>query len=164
MVTDEERASRVSEPTDDELAAPLPEAEYRAIFQKVPRLTVEVVVCSELGVLLARRIGGPCDGLWNLPGGTVRFAEPLTDAVHRVALDEIGAEVAIDDFLGYIEYPSHARRGLDWPVGLAFRTHLARSLGDALAIGLNRLEWFSQLPDDMHAEQRTFLRAHGLAG
>jgi hypothetical protein len=101
--------NRLPEPPDHELRAPLPEAEYRAIFQKVPWLTVEVVVCSELGVLLARRIGGPCDGLWNLPGGTVRFAEPLTHAVHRVALDEIGAEVAMDDFLGYIEYPRHAR-------------------------------------------------------
>ena len=155
---------RVSEPPDHEMTGPLPETEYRAIFQKVPRLTVEVVVCSELGVLLARRIGGPCDGLWNLPGGTVRFAEPLTHAVHRVALDEAGAEVAIDEFLGYIEYPSHARRGLDWPVGLAFRTHLAPAEGPALATVPDRLDWFSRLPDEMHAEQRTFLLAHGLAG
>ena len=154
---------RVSEPADYEIAGPLPETEYRAIFQKVPRLTVEVVVCSDLGVLLARRIGGPCDGLWNLPGGTVRFAEPLIHAVHRVALGETGAEVAIDDFLGYIEYPSHARRGLDWPVGLAFRTHLTPAGGPELATVPDRLDWFSRLPDELHAEQRTFLRAHGLA-
>lgn len=143
---------------------PLPEAEYKAIFQKVPRLTVEVVVNSELGVLLARRIGGPCAGLWNLPGGTVRFAEPVTDAVHRVALDEIGVDVTIDVFLGYIEYPSHARRGLDGPVGLAFHAHLTSVEGDALATAPDRLDWFTRLPDDMHDEQRTFLRAHGLVG
>ncbi|MDR3648550.1 MAG: NUDIX domain-containing protein [Acidimicrobiales bacterium] len=142
----------------------LPEAEYHAIFRKVPRLTVEVVICSELGVLLVRRIGGPCDGLWNLPGGTVRFAEPATDAVHRVALDEIGADVTIDDFLGYIEYPSHTRLGLDWPVGLAFRTHRAPPEGDGLAISPDRLDWFTRLPDEMHDEQRAFLRAHRLVG
>jgi len=141
---------------------PLPEVEYQTIFRKVPRLTVEIVICSELGVLLARRIGGPCDGLWNLPGGTVRFAEPATDAVHRVALDEIDADVTIDEFLGYIEYPSHTRLGLDWPVGLAFRTHLAPRECDALAILPDRLDWFTQLPDEMHEEQRAFLRAHGL--
>jgi len=141
---------------------PLPEVEYQTIFRKVPRLTVEVVICSGSGMLLARRIGGPCGGLWNLPGGTVRFAEPATDAVHRVALDEIGADVTIDDFLGYIEYPSHIRRGLDWPVGLAFRTHLAPPEGDALAISPDRLDWFTRLPDEMHEEQRAFLRAHGL--
>ncbi len=144
------------------MTEPLPELEYEAIFRKVPRLTVEVVICSELGVLLARRIGGPCDGLWNIPGGTVRFAEPVTDAVHRVALDEIGTDVTIDNFLGYIEYPSHARRGLDWPVGLAFRTHLTPAGGDALAITLDRLDWFTRLPDEMHDEQRAFLRANGL--
>ncbi len=142
----------------------LPEVEYESIFRKVPRLTVEVVIVSERSVLLARRVGGPCDRLWNLPGGTIRFAETATDAVHRVALDEIGADVTIDDFLGYIEYPSHARRGLDWPVGLAFRTHLALAVDHALATAPDQLEWFSQLPDEMHDEQRTFLRAHGLVG
>jgi len=141
---------------------PLPEVEYQTIFRKVPRLTVEVVICSGLGVLLARRVGGPCDGLWNLPGGTVRFAEPVTDAAHRVALDEIGADVTIDNFLGYIEYPSHARLGLAWPVGLAFRTHLAPPEGDALAISPEGLDWFTRLPDEMHDEQRAFLRAHRL--
>jgi 8-oxo-dGTP diphosphatase len=156
--------SRLPESPQHELTRALSEAEYRTIFQKVPRLSVEVVVCSGQGVLLARRVGGPCDGLWNLPGGTVRFAEPLANAVHRVALDEIGAEVAIDDFLGYIEYPSHAQRGIDWPVGLAFRTHLAPTVGKVLTTVPGRLDWFSQLPDQMHAEQRTFLRAHDLAG
>ena len=149
---------------DDDVTGALPEVEFQAIFRRVPRLTVEVVICSELGVLLARRIGGPCDGLWNLPGGTVRFAEPATDAVHRVALDEIGADVTIDGFLGYIEYPSHARLGLDWPVGLAFRTHPAVAEGDALAISPNRIDWFTRLPDEMHDEQRTFLQAHHLVG
>ena len=128
----------------------------------MPRLTVEVVVVSELGVLLARRAGGPCDGLWNLLGGTVRFAEPLVAAVHRVALDEVAADVVIDDLLGYIEYPSHARQGIDWPVGLAFRTHLSPET--APAIGKNRLDWFQRLPDEMHEEQRAFLQAHGLVG
>ena len=145
-----------------DLTGPLPEAEYRAIFQKVPRLTVEVVVCSELGVLLARRVGGPCDGLWSLPGGTVRFAEPLVAAVHRVALDEINADVVIDELQGYIEYPSHTRQGIDSPVGLAFRTHLLPD--ETLATVQGRLDWFRQLPDEMHDEQRAFLRAHGLAG
>jgi len=145
-----------------DVTGPLPEAEYRAIFQKVPRLTVEVVVCSELGVLLARRIGGPCDGLWSLPGGTVRFAEPLVTAVHRVALDEINADVVIDDLQGYIEYPSHARHGIDSPVGLAFRTHLPPD--GTLATVRGRIDWFQQLPAEMHDEQRAFLQAHGLAG
>jgi hypothetical protein len=58
------------------------------------------------------------------PSGTVRFAEPLVAAVHRVALDEINTDVVIDELQGYIEYPSHTRQGIDSPVGLAFCTHL----------------------------------------
>ena len=52
-----------------DVTGPLPEAEYQAIFQKVA--AVEVVICSDLGVLLARRIGGPCNDLaitWGYPG------------------------------------------------------------------------------------------------
>jgi 8-oxo-dGTP diphosphatase len=142
---------------------PLPEDEYHEIFRKVPRLTVEIVVCSESGVLLARRVGGPCAGLWNIPGGTVRFAEPLAEAVHRVALDEIGSDVAVDELLGYIEYPSHAARGLDWPVGIAFRAHVVPGRSDGLRTEPDSLDWFHELPEDMHDEQRVFLRSHGLA-
>ena len=49
-------------------------------------------------------------------------------------------------------------------MGLAFRTHLVPAEGLALATLPDRLDWFSRLPDEMHAEQRTFLLAHGLAG
>ncbi len=145
-----------------DVTGPLPEAEYQAIFQKVPRLTVEVVVCSDLGVLLARRISGPCNGLWSLPrrNGPVRGA--IGAAVHRVALEELNADVVIDELQGYIEYPSHTRQGIDSPVGLAFRTHLP--LGETLATVPGRLDWFRQLPEEMHDEQREFLQAHRLAG
>jgi len=37
-----------------------------------------------------------------------------------------------------------AQRGIDWPVGLAFRTHLDTGGGQMLVP--DRLEWFVQLP------------------
>jgi ADP-ribose pyrophosphatase YjhB (NUDIX family) len=142
---------------------PLPQAEYEAVYAQVPRLTVEVVIASEAGLLLTRRETGPCRGLWHIPGGTVRFGEPLTAAVTRVAQQELGLEATAGALLGYIEYPSHLERALDWPVGMAFRTELAPS---AVGKPFARPEvtgWFSQLPDEMHDEQRAFLRAHDLA-
>ena len=97
---------------------PLPHAEYASIFSRVPRLTVEVVIfAAERGVLLTLREIEPCIGLWHLPGGTVRFGEPVTDAVARVAEDELGLAVRAGDLLGYIEYPSHYEHGLDSPSG-----------------------------------------------
>jgi 8-oxo-dGTP diphosphatase len=132
---------------------PLPQAEYEAIYARVPRLTVEVVIVSaEEGVLLTLRTFGPCAGLWHIPGGTVRFGEPVVAAVARVARDELGMTVVAGHLLGYIEYPSHYENGLDCPVGLAF----AAKPTDPPPLG-EHCRWFTELPEAMHEEQRRFL-------
>lgn len=141
---------------------PLPQTEYESIYAKVPRLTVEVIVVSPDGVLLARRQTGPCAGLWHIPGGTVRFGEPLTNAVQRVADEELGVEVTIDGLLGYIEYPSHLQRGLDWPLGMAFRVQLTSPSAEQFRLTPDAVAWFATLPEEMHDEQKVFLSAHGL--
>ena len=142
---------------------PLPQAEYEAIYSKVPRLTVEVVIASTGGVLLTRREVGPCQGLWHIPGGTVRFGERLTDAVRRVARQELDVDVTADHLLGYIEYPSHLARGLDWPVGMAFKAEMSPSSAGRPWDHPEATGWFACLPDEMHDEQKGFLEAHGLA-
>jgi ADP-ribose pyrophosphatase YjhB (NUDIX family) len=141
------------------LTGPLPQDEFDWIFRRVPRLTVEVVIASsERGVLLALRDFGPCKGLWHLPGGTVRFGEPATEAVQRVARDELGLAVSARALLGYIEYPSHYANGLDSPVGLAFSAQPSDIPRESdLRAGC---AWFSTLPKEMHDEQREFLARH----
>ena len=93
--------------------------------------------------------------MWSLPGGTVRFGEPLTDAVKRVARDELDLSVAVDELLGYIEYPSHYNNGLDSPVGLAFSVSKLGGPEDP-----RHCRWFKALPGSMHEEQRAFLSEH----
>ncbi|MGZ4195301.1 MAG: NUDIX domain-containing protein [Solirubrobacteraceae bacterium] len=138
------------------MRGPLPKEEFDAIFSRVPRLTVEVVISSpQRGVLLSLRDIEPCKGMWHLPGGTVRFGEPLVRAVARVARDELGLAVDVGDMLGYIEYPSHFENGLDCPVGVAF----AAAISDAAQPPAN-CEWFQVLPHNMHDEQKDFLAAH----
>jgi len=146
-----------SAPSRDTTA--LSESEFHAIYARVPRLTVEVVLASSRGILLTRRESGPCAGLWHIPGGTVRFGEPLVAAVKRVAAAELGVEVSVEGFLGYIEYPSHYLNNLDSPVGLAFLTHLE---DDRLTTTVGRQSWFTILPAPMHTEQRNFLLQHRL--
>jgi len=143
------------------LTGPLPQDEFDWIFSRVPRLTVEVVIgSSDRGVLLALRDFGPCEGLWHLPGGTVRFGEPATEAVTRVARDELGLAVSAGALLGYIEYPSHYNHGLDSPVGLAFRAHpTVTEMPDERDLR-SECAWFTTLPDNMHDEQRDFLARH----
>jgi ADP-ribose pyrophosphatase YjhB (NUDIX family) len=139
------------------MTKPLPQAEFEAIFSRVPRLTVEVVIVSEArGVLLALRESGPCRGLWHLPGGTVRFGEPLVEAARRVAKDELGLDVTVGRMLGYLEYPSHYENGLDSPVGLAFAAQPVTALPAALDLR-SPCAWFAGTPANMHDEQRAFL-------
>jgi len=141
---------------------PLSETEFREIYHRVPRLTVEVAVTSDQGLLLTRRAIEPCRGMWHIPGGTVRFGERLTAAVDRVAHRELGIEVLESRMLGYIEYPSHWEKGLDSPVGIVFLvTRHAGTL--AVSAEADAHGWFRRLPAEMHAEQVRFLDETGLA-
>ena len=148
------------------MKGPLPKEEFDRIFSRVPRLTVELVIASSnRGVLMALRDFGPCKGLWHLPGGTVRFGEPLVEAVKRVARDELGVTVSVGEMLGYIEYPSHYDNGVDSPVGLAFLADVVGDMPDERDLR-SECAWFSVLPDSMHDEQRKFLARHldGVSG
>jgi ADP-ribose pyrophosphatase YjhB (NUDIX family) len=135
----------------------LPKDEYDAIFSRVPRLSVEVIIFApDRGVLLSLRDIPPNQGAWHIPGGTVLFGEPVVRTVKRVARCELGLEVDVGELLGYIEYPSHYNNGLDHPVGLAFRSEPVGGLpsDDELPEGS---AWFSRLPAGLYEEQREFL-------
>lgn len=136
---------------------PLSKEEFDAIFSKVPRLTVEVIVRNDRGeIYLTKRAIEPCKGQWHLPGGTVRYAEPLVEAVKRVAQDEIGLSVKEAKLVGYIEYPSHYKRNLGSPVGIVFEVvdyEGQAQLNEEATDG----GWFHQLPLPMHGDQDTFL-------
>jgi ADP-ribose pyrophosphatase YjhB (NUDIX family) len=136
---------------------PLSQEEFNTIYKKVPRLTVEIIVQGDKGVYLTLRDIEPCKGLWHLPGGTVRFGEPLRDAVARIAKRELGIEVQTSALLGYIEYPSHYLNGLDSPVGIAFSiesyTGEIKTNHESKESG-----WFNSLPHNMHQEQIDFLK------
>ncbi|HSW37090.1 MAG TPA: NUDIX domain-containing protein [Candidatus Saccharimonadales bacterium] len=138
---------------------PLSEKEFWAIYKKVPRLTVDIVLKSDKGLYLTKRDIEPCKGLWHLPGGTVRFAEPLIKAVQRIAKRELGIEVKKTRLLGYIEYPSHYLQGLDSPVGIAFYVDSYNGKvtpNDEASDG----EWFKDFPKEIHDEERDFLKAN----
>lgn len=140
---------------------PLSEVEFRSIYQRVPRLTVEIVLRDKDGLVLSRRDIEPCKGQWHLPGGTVRFGESLHDAVRRVARRELGLVVEVGHLLGYIEYPDmHAAGYFGWPVGIAFETHRVAGCLRGNAEG-EIVAHFAAVPDDTIAEQARFIRRHG---
>lgn len=135
---------------------PLSQKEFWEIYKKVPRLTVEIIAKNDKGVYLTERNIEPCKGLWHLPGGTVRFGEPLVEAVKRIAKRELGIDVTETNLIGYIEYPSHYQNDLDSPVGIAFE--VVRYNGTMHPNNeASNSGWFAKLPESMHDEQRDFL-------
>jgi ADP-ribose pyrophosphatase YjhB (NUDIX family) len=139
----------------------LSKEEFDDIYSKVPRLTVEIIVRNLANeIYLTKRSIEPCKGQWHLPGGTVRFGEPMTDAVQRIANRELGINVTSQTQVGYIEYPSHYLNGLDDPVGIVFEI---TSYNGNLATNNEASEsgWFSQLPTTMHADQDKYLVDNG---
>lgn len=137
---------------------PLSQSEFDAIYSRVPRLCVELVMVEPGGVVLTKRSISPGEGLWHLPGGTLRFGETLVEAARRVALDETGVEVKCLQQLGVIEYvfPNYAH----WPVGVVF---LAKPIArhyrcDETATDVRAFQVPDQLIDiEVIGQHRTFL-------
>jgi ADP-ribose pyrophosphatase YjhB (NUDIX family) len=139
---------------------PLTPQEFDDIYSKVPRLTVEIILRNEKNeILLSKRAIAPCEGQWHLPGGTVRFGEPLIEAVYRIAKRELNIDVLGATNVGYIEYPSHYEKGLDSPVGIVFEVN---DYAGTLKVNNESLgsAWFLKLPKDIHADQDDFLVAN----
>ncbi len=139
---------------------PLTREEFEAIYNKVPRLCVDLIVVTPKGVTLSRRIDPPAVGQWHLPGGTVHKGERLLQTVERIAQEEL--HISAQDFIetpemvGVIEYDFSQEEDYEgFPVGIAYivkvRTMptLGRSASD--------LAFFRTLPDEMIFDQRQFM-------
>lgn len=140
---------------------PFTKEEFNSIYSKVPRLTVEIVVEDEKGILLSKRSIEPCKGQWHLPGGTVFYGESLLVAVQRIASHELNIEVALAAQIGVIEYPSHYLNGMDAPVGVVFKVsdYSGTPTENPEA---SKLGWFTRVPENIHADQDIFLLEHKL--
>ncbi|TKX71845.1 GDP-mannose mannosyl hydrolase [Halorubrum sp. GN11GM_10-3_MGM] len=91
-------------PPTDERDRWIPDDEWRTIVANVPLVSVDLVIEHDGSVLLGKRENEPAKGEWFVPGGTVHKNESRTDAVHRVATEELGEPVVIDDCLGTYEH------------------------------------------------------------
>lgn len=133
--------------------------EFKSIYSRVPRLCVDIVIQTEKGVLLTFRTKNGYLNQWHLPGGTVYYREKATDAVHRVAKEELGIEVEIEKFHGYLEYPSEEKeRGFGYTVTLVFVCKM-KSNDISLDDQVEKVEFFKEIPENTIVEQKELLRS-----
>jgi len=123
----------------------LPDDEWRTVVRNVPIVSVDLVVRRDGGVVLGRRKNDPARGEWFVPGGRVRKDEPLVDAVHRVAREELGVDVTVERRLGAYE---HFWEESDFD-DVATKHYLANGFVVRTAGG-------TLTADDQHDELRTF--------
>jgi len=135
----------------------LPFEEFKSIFSKVPRVTIEIVLVKNGGVVLTLRNIDPYKGYWHTPGGTLFYKEKVEDAVKRIAKDELGVEVKINKFLGYWEVPEWTQEnGFSHSIGLVYQVETL--LGDfTLNNQSSKMGIFDKIPDNTIQEQKEFL-------
>lgn len=71
----------------------LDEALFSRFLQVLPQTSVELVVEHENRVLVAKRRNEPAKGEWFVPGSRLYKGERFTEAVDRIAREELGIEV-----------------------------------------------------------------------
>ncbi|WP_255196433.1 GDP-mannose mannosyl hydrolase [Halorarius litoreus] len=98
------RAYLVCDPDEPLVTAWIPDDDWRTIVANAPIVSVDLLVRYDGGLVFGKRQNEPVKGWWFLPGGRVHKGETRTEAVHRVAREELGIEVDIVESLGAFEH------------------------------------------------------------
>jgi len=133
----------------------IPKAEFYRIYNKVPRLCVDIIINSDEGILLSKRNISPAKGKWHIPGGTVFFDETLEQAAKRISKEELGLDIELVKTLGIIEYLTKEEI-FGRPISIVF---LARIVSGVLKLDKQSTEigFFKNPPENMPIDQRKFL-------
>lgn len=83
---------------------PLSRKEFLAIYKKVPRLCIELLIETVDGLVLTKRAIHPYPGTWHLPGGTLFCGESLEHAAKRIAKAETNVDITLGELFSLGQY------------------------------------------------------------
>lgn len=136
----------------------LPFEEYKYIYNRVPRLCIDLVIRSGKGVVLILRDINPGKGLWHLPGGTVLKGETISEAITRIAIEETGLTISPSEFKGIMEF-SNKENPFFHTVSLVYSSEMSGGVLSSDQYG-KAIQTFDTLPEPMIQEHREFLLNH----
>lgn len=140
----------------------IPNNEFKKIYSKVPRATIELLILGVDGILLTKRSIEPCLGQWHIPGGTIYFGESIEKATKRIAKNELGVDVEIVREVGHIEYPTMHEEGYyGWPIGIALEVKIISGTPQGSEQG-EEIGYFKSIPTNTVADQVRFLNNKGI--
>ncbi|WP_232508570.1 GDP-mannose mannosyl hydrolase [Haloarcula marismortui] len=136
------------------------EEDWETIIANVPIVSVDLLVRYDEGLLFGKRTNEPAKGYWFLPGGRVEKGETRTEAVDRIAKQELGLSVKIVESLGAFE---HIYETSD-VAGVNTKHYLANGYVVKVDSGQLRtddqhedLQVFESIPDPLHQNIRAYL-------
>jgi ADP-ribose pyrophosphatase YjhB (NUDIX family) len=107
-----------------------------------PAPTASALVLDSHGrVLLARRVGDPGAGLWDLPGGFVEEGEGALDTLRRELREEAGVEIEPLELVGSL--PDRYGEGGVWTVNFYWTARIASGGEPRAADDVAEFAWFA---------------------
>lgn len=123
----------------------IPDDVWAEIVAHVPVPSVDLVIDCTDGVLLARRQNEPAKGEWFVPRVRIEKGEPIREAVHRIAHEELSIDVTIKSQLGAYDH-LYQTSDIDDGVGKHYIAHGYYVAPDSEVIKL----------DDQHDDSAVF--------
>ena len=134
----------------------LPKEEFKFIYDRVPRLCVDLIIRNEKkGILLIERDINPGKGLWHFPGGTVLKGESLLQAMRRIAKEETNLEVIKASIVGMMDFYQEANPYFH-TVSAVFEVETKRGDISGSFQGEN-LQYHNTIPAKIIPEQKQFI-------
>ncbi len=140
----------------------LTDEEYNFIFDRVARLSIDLVITSNEGILLSLRDIEPFKGMWHLPGGMIYKNESVSEAAQRIARAETGLEVKIGSCIGYIEYIHASQDDHDRHTVSIVLSALPRENEPKTDYQAQRIQFHPKAPNNIIEQQKRFLVEHNL--
>lgn len=133
---------------------PLTIEDFKSIYSRVTRATVDLVIRNEHGTLLSLRHTDGWEGMWHLPGGTILYREKISDAIQRIAEEEVGMKVSVEKFLDHIEFLSEeSERGYGYSISMVFLCKPS----EPVPAKSDKYTFFKHLPENIIVEQKNVI-------
>lgn len=146
----------------------LPDEVFRLVTKLTPMINVDLLIRNEAGeTLLTWREDTLCSPGWHIPGGIIRFQEPIGHRIHAVAQSELRTDVFFEpDPLKVTEFilPNQAYR--NHFISLLYGCRLTGPVPDVLHCKdlqnpkQGEYAWFNAVPEKIlkvHLKYESFI-------
>ena len=143
--------------------AGLPPDLFRFISRMTPLINVDLLIQDDSArTLLTWREDEFYGPGWHVPGGIIRYKEPVADRIRACAREELGADVSSESAPLFVFESITEERTRAHHISLLFRCRLLGPPDDSRRAGgtpnHGRWRWHSRCPPDLLEAQREYAR------